>query len=60
MINFNSISLKIQFKFLRSFYHGLIKFYRLILKKESTKEKKTILFDNASQMYNTYLENYFD
>ena len=40
IINFNSISLKIQFKFLTSFYHGLIKFYRLILKKESTKEKK--------------------
>ena len=35
-----------------SFYNELIKFYRLITTKESTKEKKAILFDNASEMYN--------
>ena len=35
-----------------SFYSELIKFYRLITRKEITKEKKAIVFDNASEMYN--------
>ena len=29
-------------------------------KKESIKERKAIVFDDASKMYNEYLETYFD
>ena len=55
--NFNSISLKLKFKVLPSFYN---EFYRLVTKKESTKEKKQIVFDNAPQMYNEYRKTYFN
>ena len=43
-------------KFLTSFYNELNKFYSLKPQKESTKEKKATLYDNASGIYDIYLE----
>ena len=37
-----------------------MKFHNLNPQKESTKEKKTTVHDNALELYNDYLEIYFD
>ena len=43
-----------------SFYTDLNKFNSLKLQKESTKEEKATVHDNASELYNDYLGIYFD
>ena len=58
--NLNSLSLTSKFRFFTSFYNELNRFYRLIPQKESTKQKKTTVYDNGSEMYNEYLETYFN
>ena len=42
------------------FYNELNKFCSLKPQKESTKEKKATVYDNALGMYNMYLETYSD
>ena len=59
-INFNSLSPTSKYEVLTSFYNELDTFYSLKLQTESTKEKKATVSDNASEMYNEYLEIYFD
>ena len=47
-------------QFYSRFYSDLNKFNNLNPKKESTKEKKVTLYDNASELFNEYLEIYFN
>ena len=53
-------SSKYSFYGFTSFYNELNKFYSLKPQKESTKEKKVTVYDNASGMYYVYVETYFD
>ena len=55
-INFNSFSLISKYKVLTCFYNELKKFYSLKPQQESTKKRTTTLYDNASEVYNEYLE----
>ena len=57
--NFNSLSLTSKYLILLSFYSNLNKFNNLNPQKESTKEKKATVYDNASELYNEYLEILF-
>ena len=41
-------------------YNELNKFNSLKPQKENTKERKATVYDNPSEMYNEYLETYFD
>ena len=45
---------------LHSFYSDLNKLHILNPQKESTKEKEITVYDTASELYNEYLEIYFD
>ena len=54
--NFNSLSLTSKYPILLSFYSDLIKFHNLNPQKESRKERKTNVDDNASELYKEYLE----
>ena len=57
--NFNSLSLMSKYPILLSFYSDLIKFHNLNPQKQSRKERKTNVDDNASELYKEYLEIQF-
>ena len=57
---FNTLSLAPKYSFLFSFYNELNKFNSLKLLKETTIKKNETVYDNASELYNEYLEIYFD
>ena len=48
-----------KYAILLSFYSDLNKFHNLNHQKESTKEKKATVYDNALEPYKEYLEIYF-
>ena len=56
------LSLTLKYPILLSFYSDLNKFKNPNPQKESTNEKKktTVYYDNASELYNEYLEIYLD
>ena len=58
--HFNSLSLPSIYPILLSFYSNLNKFNNLNPQKQSTNWKKATLYDNTSELYNEYLEIYFD
>ena len=58
--NFNSLSLTSKYPILLSLYSDLNKFNNLNPHKESTKEKKATVHENTSEIYNEYLEIYFN
>ena len=58
-INFNSLSLTSKLVS-TSFYNELNKFYSLKPQKKSIIERKATVYDKVSEMYNEYLETYFD
>ena len=49
-----------KYPILLSFYSDLHKFHNPNPQKESTKDKKATMYDNASELYNEYLKIYFD
>ena len=53
--NFSSLSLMSKYPILLSFYSDVNKFNNLNPQKESTKEKKVTVYDNAPELYNEYL-----
>ena len=58
--NFNSPSLTSKHPIFLSFNNELNKFNSLNPWKGCTKDKKATLYNNASELYNEYLENYYD
>ena len=58
--NIYNFSLKSNYPILLSFYSDLNQFNNLNPQKESTKEKKATVYDNASDLSNEYLKIYFD
>ena len=48
-----------KYPILLSFYSDLNKFHNLNHQKESTKQKKATVYDNALEPYKEYLEIYF-
>ena len=58
---FNSIFLTSKYPILFSLYCELKKFNSLNLRNERIKEeKKEVMYNNASELYNEYLEIYFN
>ena len=55
-----SLSLTSKYPILLSFSSNLSMFKNLNPQKESTKEKKVVVYGNASELYNVYLEIYFN
>ena len=57
--NFNSLPLVSNYPCLFSFYSELNKCYIINPQKEWTKDKKALVYDNVSELYNENLEIYF-
>ena len=57
---FNRLSLMSKYPILLSLYSNLNKFNNLNLRKEYKTKRKTIVYDNASELHNDCLEIYFD
>ena len=57
---FNSLSRTSKYSILLSLYSDLNKFNTLNIEKEITKENKATVYNNALELYNEYLEIYFD
>ena len=47
------------YSFLIRFFNDLDKSNKLMPQKEETKEKKTNVYNTASELYNDFLENFF-
>ena len=60
LLNNSRSSLESKYPFLLSFYSDLNKFNNLNPQKESTKERKVSVYDNASQLYSECLGVCFD
>ena len=58
--NFNSLSLVSKYLISFSFYSELNKFNNINIWKGHTKDKKVTVYNNASELYNKYLEIYFN
>ena len=56
----NTMSPKSKYPILLWFYNDLNKFSNLNPRKQRTKEKTATVYDTASELYNEYLEIYFD
>ena len=56
----NVLSLTSQYPILLSFYSDLFKFNNLNPQNKITNKKKGTMYDNASELYNEYLQIYFD
>ena len=56
----NILSLTSQYPILLSFYSDLFKFNNLNPQNKITNKKKGTMYDNASELYNEYLQIYFD
>ena len=57
---FNCLSVISKYKVLTSFYNELNKFYSLNPQKEKANYKKATAYNNASEIFNVYVETYFD
>ena len=57
---FNIMSSESKYPILLSFYNNLNKFNNINPRKERTKEEKSAVHNNASELYNEYLGLYFD
>ena len=60
IMHLDSFPLELKYPILASFYNELSKSNSLKLRKRHTKEKKVTAYDNASGLYNEFLEIYFD
>ena len=58
--NFNNLSFTSKYPILFSFYSELNKFYYINPRKGRTKENKKPVYDKASELYNEYLEIFFN
>ena len=60
MIAIDSNSLKSQYSFSDEFLNDVDKFSDLKPRNENTKNKQSKMYDTASELYNKFIDKYFD